>query len=99
MTTNPLREPNRAGGPPCDFGDLFYLRNIDWDSFETILDLVGDQPVQVAYIDGDVELGKVSFAHETRLERPRHICHGGRRGLPNRLRLRGPGGFQEKGDE
>jgi Uma2 family endonuclease len=40
------------------------LRGIGWDGYETILKLVGDQPVRLTYDQGDLELMAPSLDHE-----------------------------------
>ncbi len=40
------------------------IRGIGWDGYETILKLVGDQPVRLAYDRGDLELMAPSIDHE-----------------------------------
>jgi Uma2 family endonuclease len=40
------------------------LRGIGWDGYETILKLVGDQPIRLTYDEGDLELMAPSLDHE-----------------------------------
>jgi hypothetical protein len=40
------------------------LRGIDWDGYETILRLVGDQPVRITYKGKDLELMSPGRFHE-----------------------------------
>ncbi|HKI20054.1 MAG TPA: Uma2 family endonuclease, partial [Isosphaeraceae bacterium] len=40
------------------------LRGIGWEAYETILKMVGDQPVRLTYDQGDLELMAPSLDHE-----------------------------------
>jgi Uma2 family endonuclease len=45
-------------------GQRFLLRNIGWDGYESLLRIVGDQPVRLTYDRGDVELMSPLAKHE-----------------------------------
>jgi Uma2 family endonuclease len=42
----------------------FVLHNISWETFEKILDEIGETHNRVAYDDGDLEFMTISFGHE-----------------------------------
>src|SRR6516165_430148 len=45
-------------------GQRFLLRNVGWDGYESLLRIVGDQPVRLTYDHGDVELMSPLPKHE-----------------------------------
>ena len=42
----------------------FLIRDVGWQGYQTLLDLVGNQPVRLTYDRGDVELMSPLFKHE-----------------------------------
>src|SRR4051794_10276909 len=40
------------------------IRGVGWQGYQTLLNLVGDQPVRITYDRGDVELMSPLFKHE-----------------------------------
>ncbi len=49
---------------PAEDESRFVVRNLGWDGYQSLLDLLGERPVRVAYDRGDVELMSPSIRHE-----------------------------------
>ena len=45
-------------------GQRFLVRNVGWDGYQSLLKIIGDQPIRVTYDRGDVELMSPLLKHE-----------------------------------
>lgn len=54
---------------PINLGETVALYDVDWEGYETLLKLVGDQHIHVTYCEGYVELMSPSYRHEKPVER------------------------------
>lgn len=54
----------RSRSQPIEGENRFLIQGLDWQGYETFLNILQDRPIRIAYDRGDLELMSPSFIHE-----------------------------------